>query len=123
MLNLALYASFKNLQHHFSTVLYLSMVPAGTYSVALKYVYSLNNLFMVNGFSTLEKIFNISQHMNADSPILVTLLGIMIDIRSVQPQKAPLPIVTTPLGIETEVSFTQLSICKCFYISHLYIKR
>ena len=40
---------------------------------------------------------------NAFCPILVTLLGILTEVKLVQPKNAPFPILVTLLGILTEV--------------------
>ena len=45
--------------------------------------------------------------MKALSPILVTELGIVIDVKLGQILKAPSPILVTELGIVIEVKFLQ----------------
>ena len=47
------------------------------------------------------------QPLNAEPPMLVTLLGITTLVRPVQPLNAELPIVVTPLGISIFVSPVQ----------------
>ena len=46
--------------------------------------------------------------MNAPSPIVVTELGIVTEVRPEQPEKTLFPILVTELGIVIEVSFGQL---------------
>ncbi len=41
--------------------------------------------------------------VKADSPIVVTLLGMVTEVREVQPLKAPSLIVVTLLGMVTEI--------------------
>ena len=40
---------------------------------------------------------------NAESPMLVTLLGIVTDVRPLQPENAPPPMLVTLLGIVIDV--------------------
>ena len=47
------------------------------------------------------------QTENALLPMLVTLLGIVIDIKPVQPENVPPSMLVTPLGIVTEVKPVQ----------------
>ena len=49
------------------------------------------------------------QPLNALLPILVTKLGIEMEVRFVQPMNALLPILVTKLSIETEVIVVQFS--------------
>jgi hypothetical protein len=41
--------------------------------------------------------------LKASSPILVTVSGITMEVRDLQPSKAELPILVTPSGITMEV--------------------
>ena len=47
------------------------------------------------------------QFSKADSPIVVTLLGMVTEVRELQPLKADRPIVVTLLGMVTEVREVQ----------------
>ena len=49
------------------------------------------------------------QRMNAQVPILVTLLGMVIEVKPEQSSKAQLPILVTLLGIVMEVRSVQSS--------------
>jgi len=64
---------------------------------------------MLIGFphSTLTKL-NLLQYPKASSPMLVTLLGMEIEVRLEQFQKAELPMLVTLLGMEIEVRLEQL---------------
>ena len=48
-------------------------------------------------------VFKLGQPLKTVSPILVTLLGIVTDVREEQPLKALLTILVTLLGIVTDV--------------------
>ena len=48
------------------------------------------------------------QSQKASFPILVTELGMEMDINPLQPEKAPYPILVTELGIVTDVKPLQL---------------
>ena len=48
------------------------------------------------------------QYENASIPMVSKLLGIVIDVKPVQPRKALFPMLFTPSGILIEVIFTQL---------------
>ena len=43
------------------------------------------------------------QYRNAPDPILVTLSGIVTDVRPLQPSNAPIPMLVTPPGIITDI--------------------
>ena len=45
--------------------------------------------------------------LNASLPMLVTLLGIVIEVKLVQPENAPSPMLVTPSGIVIEVKPVQ----------------
>ena len=47
--------------------------------------------------------------LNAKSPMLVTELGIVTEVKFTQSQKAPSPMLETELGIETDVKLSQSS--------------
>ena len=53
------------------------------------------------------------QPEKADAPILVTLLGMVMEVRSEQPKNACSPIVVTLLGMVTEVRPVQPEKAKC----------
>ena len=48
---------------------------------------------------SISSFFRLTQPPNADSPILVTELGIVIEVNPVQPLKAEIPIFSTVLGM------------------------
>lgn len=56
---------------------------------------------------------NIEQPENAYSPMLVTLLGIVMEVKPEQPEKAEPPILLTLLGIVTEVRPEQRENADC----------
>ena len=58
-------------------------------------------------FSQFELSLNIPVFMKALPPILVTLLGMVTEVKEVQPSKAQLPILVTLLGMVTEVKEEQ----------------
>ena len=60
-------------------------------------------------FSQFELSLNIPVFLKAWSPILVTLLGMVIEVKEEQPEKALLPILVTLLGMVTEVKEEQPS--------------
>ena len=52
--------------------------------------------------------------------MLVTLLGIVIEVRPLQPRKASCPMLVTLLGIVTEVRPLQFSVFANRFISEIY---
>ena len=56
----------------------------------------------------LAEIEILKQLRNASAPMLVTLSGIVIDVRLVQPQNAPAPILVTLSGIVIALRLLQL---------------
>ena len=71
------------------------MQPAGTYSVALARLVKVNSV-IVRGvsISTVTEV-RLEQPLNAPSPMLETLLGMVTVVRPVQFRKAAFPIVVT----------------------------
>lgn len=75
---------------HPSVDLYLLIVPTGTYNVALLKVFKLKVLsyedlpYILNGFSIFEMISGISSPSKARAPMLVTLLGMVTEVRLLQ---------------------------------------
>ena len=57
----------------------------------------------LNWQSLTQRIVRALQSEKALFPIVVTLLGMVIEAREEQPRKAQSPIVVTPLGMVTEV--------------------
>jgi hypothetical protein len=51
--------------------------------------------------SDITTLVSDEQSSNAQSPMLVTLLGIVILVRDEHPENAFSPILVTPLGIDT----------------------
>ena len=87
-----------------SVALYLLIVPFGTYNVALLKVFLLNVSYpILNGFVISEITVEIFAPANAPSPILVTLLGMVTEVRPEQSANAPPPMLVTLLGMVTEV--------------------
>ena len=77
--------------HHPAVSLYLSMVPTGTYSVALSKVLVLKQGFVeaipsiTNGSLINDTTsFKLSQPENALSPMLVTLPGMITEVKPLQ---------------------------------------
>ena len=69
--------------------LYLLIVPFGTYKVEFKKVFFVNAFsYISNGFVIREITVGISAPSNALTPILVTLLGIVTEVRPEQLQNA-----------------------------------
>ena len=58
-------------------------------------------------FSQFELSLNIPVPLKAQLPILVTLLGMVTEVKEEQPKKAALPILVTLLGMVTEVKEEQ----------------
>ncbi len=77
---------------------------AGTYKIASLSTpkNALNS--QEGGISALHVIeLSSLQPPKATIPMLVTLLGIVTEVKPLQPEKAPLPMLVTLLGIVTEV--------------------
>ena len=69
---------------------------------------SKTEVLIVGGVSTLHVIsFVLVQASKAPSPMLVTLLGMVIEVRLLHLKKAELPIVVTLFGMVIEVRLVQ----------------
>ena len=90
---------------HPPVALYFSIVPLGTYSVTFWYMLlSLKIEDTIKGLTICDtKEVRPEQSANAYLPMLVTLLGIVIEVRPEQPENAEPPMLVTLLGIVTEV--------------------
>ena len=85
------------------------IVPFGTYKVEFKRVFLLKvDELILNGFVISEITIGKSNHENASSPILVTLFGMVTEVRLEQPLNASSPILVTLFGMVIEVRLAQL---------------